>query len=123
MVMSVQEIIRSVEQLPLSERELVVRSIMKTIQDNEHVQSVASIEKQHPDEWLAIIIPDGEDAYDPKRGRLIAHGPDRSGVWEQVNALPATENIFVFFNGPVAAKGFGIAFYDTDTPVTAASRA
>ena len=75
MVMSVQEIIRSIEQLPLSEREFVVRSIVKTIQDNEHVQSVASIKRQHPDEWLAIIIPDGEDAYDPKRGRLIAHEP------------------------------------------------
>ncbi len=120
MTMSVQEIIRSVEQLPFAQRELVVQTIVKGMQGNQRVQGLASIKSQYPDEWLAIIIPDGEDRYEPKRGRLIAHSLDRSRVWEQVEKLPSTENVFVFFNGPIAAKGFGMAFHDTDASFSTA---
>ena len=123
MATNVQEIIRTIEQLSAAEREYVVRSVLKTLPSKGEVQSLASLKRQYPNEWLAIVIPDGEDAYDPRRGRLVAHNTDRSTVWEQMNLLSTSEDVFVFFNGPIAPKGFGLVFYDTDTPVTAASRA
>jgi hypothetical protein len=81
---------------------------------------MANLKIQYPNEWLAVIIPEREDRYNPQQGYLIAHNSDRSLVWQQVVDLPADEDVYVFFNGPIAAKGFGIIFHDpTDTPVVA----
>ena len=110
MATNVQEIIRIIEQLSLAEREYVVRSVLGALPSKGEVQSLTSLKRQYPGEWLAQIIPEGEDAYDPQRGRLVAHDYDRSTVWEQVAWLSAMEDVYVFFNGPVAPKGFGMAF-------------
>jgi hypothetical protein len=51
---------------------------------------------------------------------LIIHHTEKAIVWEQVNQLPQETDVYVFYNGPVTPKGFGIAFHDTeDTPVVA----
>ena len=94
-----------------------MESVLKFTPTESKIQSLADLKARYPEEWLAVIIPEGEDRYDPQRGRLVAHSLDRSFVRQQVADLPVSEDLYVFFNGPVAAKGFGIIFHDTtDTP-------
>ncbi len=116
----VEDLVHEIQQLSPSEKEYVMESVLKLLQTEREIRSLADLKAQYPDEWLAVVIPEGEDRYDPQQGRLVAHSPDKSFVWERVADLPADEDIYVFFNGPVAAKGFGIIFHDTtDTPVVA----
>lgn len=118
MALSVQEIIRSVEQLPLAQREVVIQSRTQGMRNQERVQSMAAIKRKYPREWLAVNIPEDENEYDPRRGLLIAHSTDRAMVWEQVEMLSSAEYVFVFFNGTTGVKGFGMAFHDTDSPAS-----
>jgi len=116
----VEALIQAIKQLSPADRENVLKAILKSLQTEAKMQSLADLEARYPNEWLAIIVPEGEDRYHPQRGYLITHGPDRAAVWQQVADLPMSEAVYVFFNGPVAAKGFGMTFHDpTDTPVVA----
>ncbi len=112
-----EELIQMIERLPRPEKDHVIEALLKLMEGEEEVQDLEELRSQYPGEWLAIVIPEGEDRYDPKRGRLIAHSPDRTVVWREVARLPENEDVYVFFNGPVAVKGFEVFFYDTkDTP-------
>ena len=115
-----EDLVQTIRQLAPAEKEQVIASVLQLLRAETEVKDLADLKTRYPDEWLAILIPEGEDRYSPRRGRLIAHSPDRSFVWQQVNSLPASEDIYVFLNGPVATKGFGITFHDTtDTPLVA----
>jgi hypothetical protein len=112
-----ERLIQTIQQLPPSEKEQVVEAVLQFLQTETAIRSLCDIKAQYPDEWLAVIVPEGEDRYAPQRGRLVAHSPDRSFVWRQVCNLPASADVFVFFNGQVATKGFEVVFHDTtDTP-------
>jgi hypothetical protein len=116
----VEELIQEIQQLSPIEKEQVAESVFKSLQSETGVRKMKDLQACYPGEWLAVIIPAGEDRYAPQLGRLVAHSPERSFVWRQVAQLPATENVYVFFTGPAAAKGFGVIFHDTkDTPVVA----
>jgi len=120
MAPNVKEIIQAIQHLPRSDQVDILATLLKALQAGPDVQNLASLKAQYPNEWLAVIIPEGEDRYNPQQGWLVVHSPDRSLVWQQVADLPAEEDVYVFFNGPIAAKGFGIIFHDTtDTPVVA----
>lgn len=116
----VEDLIQTIQQLSQPEKEYVIESVLNLVRTESEIRSLTDLQARHAGEWLAVIIPEGEDRYDPQRGRLVAHSPDRSFVWQHVADLPASQDVYVFFNGPVAAKGFGITFHDTtDTPVVA----
>jgi len=117
----VKDLIQTIQQLPRPEKQLVIESVLKSLQKTaSEVQSLADLRARYAGEWLAVAIPEGEDLYNPQRGRLVVHSQDRSFVWQQIDALAQGEDVYVFYNGPVAAKGFGIVFHDTtDTPVVA----
>jgi len=120
MAPKVKEIVQTIQQLPHSEKEDILTALLKSLQVEPDVKSLADLKVQYPNEWLAVIIPEGEDRYNPQQGRLVTHNSDRSLVWQQVVDLPVDEDVYVFFTGPVATKGFGIIFHDTtDTPVVA----
>jgi len=120
MVTKVEELVKTIQRLSPSEKEYVIGSVLRFMQTESEIQSLADLKARYPGEWLAVIIPEGEDRYNPQRGCLVAHSPDKSSVWQRVADLPASEDVYLFFNGPVAAKGFGIIFHDTaDTPVVA----
>ncbi len=120
MAVKVEELLHEIQQLSPSEKEHVIETVIESLRTDSEIESMADLKALHPDEWLAVIIPEGEDRYDPQRGRLLAHSPDKSFVWQCVADLPTSEAVYVFFNGPVTAKGFGIIFHDaTDTPVVA----
>jgi len=119
MTIEVEKLIQTIRQLPKTDREYLIESVSQ-MQTKSDIQDLADLKSQYPNEWLAVMIPPEEDRYDPKRGRLIAHSPDRSFVWRQVAKMSASEDVYVFFNGPIAAKGFEIVFHETaDTPEVA----
>lgn len=82
--------------------------------------SLHELTTRYPGEWIAVRLPEGENRYNPQKGFLIAHHAEKTIVWEQVNQLPQETDVYIFYNGPVTPKGFGIAFHDKeDTPVAA----
>ena len=116
----VEELIQAIRQLSHSDREYLLETVFRSLRAESEIQSLDDLKTLFPGEWLAVIISAGEDRYEPQRGRLVAHSPDRAYIWRRVVDLPASDDVYVFFNGPVAAKGFGIIFHDTtDTPVVA----
>ncbi len=43
---------------------------------------IAEAEKQHPNEWLLFEVTELDERGYPLRGRLLAHSPDRSVVYQ-----------------------------------------
>lgn len=63
------------------------------------LEQIADVERWYPDEWLAFIIPPGEDEYHPERGILLAHSHNDAPVWGAIMQVPATRLVHVYFNG------------------------
>lgn len=121
MIMPERALTEIVEQLDPSELDRLIELALKLKESRKEIRDVNELKATYPDQWIALAIPEGEDQYEPKRGYLIAHGPHREAVWNIVNALPSDKGVYVFFNGPVMAKGFSITFYDTEDKPEVAS--
>lgn len=65
------------------------------------VESIAEVERRHPGEWLAFVIPPGEDEYAPEQGMLVVHSTDDSEVWDAVQRITFNQVVHVYFNGPL----------------------
>jgi len=66
------------------------------------VESIASVEGRYPDEWLAFVIPPGEDEFAPERGMLVVHSHDDQEVWDAVSRITQNQVVHVYFNGALA---------------------
>lgn len=65
------------------------------------VELIAEVEQRYPNEWLAFVIPPGEDEFAPDRGMLVVHSPDDDEVWEAVKRITHNQVVHVYFNGPL----------------------
>jgi len=110
-----------VKQLDPSELDRLIELALKLKESKEEIRDLNELKATYPNQWIALAIPEGEDRYDPQKGYLMAHSLHREAVWAIVHALPANQDIYVFFNGPVTAKGFTITFYDTEDKPEVAS--
>jgi hypothetical protein len=63
------------------------------------VEPVAAIEERYPGEWLALVIPPGEDEYAPERAMLVVHSPDDAEVWDAVQRITHNQVVHVYYNG------------------------
>ena len=63
------------------------------------VEPIAEVEARYPDEWLAFVIPAGEDEYAPERGMLVVHSPDDDEVFEAITRITHNQVVHVYFNG------------------------
>ena len=99
----------------------LIELALKLKESKEEIRDIDELKATYPGQWIALAIPEGEDQYEPKRGYLISHSPHREAVWAIVNAMPSDKGIYVFFNGPVMAKGFGLTFYDREDKPEVAS--
>lgn len=63
------------------------------------VELIAEVERSHPDQWLAFVIPPGEDEYAPERGMLVAYSSDDNEVWDAVNQITFNQVVHVYYNG------------------------
>jgi hypothetical protein len=69
--------------------------------DRGRVEPIALVEQRHPNEWLAFVIPPGEDEYAPEQGMLVVHSTDDQEVWDAVNRITFNQVVHVYFNGPL----------------------
>lgn len=65
------------------------------------VEAVSTIESRLPDQWLALVIPPGEDEEAPATAMLVAYGTDPDEVWDAVNRVTFNQVVHVYFNGPL----------------------
>lgn len=99
----------------------LIELALKLKESKEEIRDIDEFKATYPGQWIALAIPEGEDQYEPKRGYLISHSPHREAVWAIVNAMPSDKGVYVFFNGPVMAKGFSVTFYDREDKPEVAS--
>lgn len=71
------------------------------MEERGRVELIAEVEQRHPDEWLAFVIPPGEDEYAPERGMLVVHSSDDNEVWDAVGRITFNQVVHVYFNGPL----------------------
>jgi len=102
------------ERLDPSGLDQLIELALKLKETKQEIRDIDELKATYPGQWIALAIPEGEDQYEPKRGYLISHSPHREAVWAIVNAMPSDEGVYVFFNGPVMAKGFSLTFYDRE---------
>lgn len=63
------------------------------------VEQIALVEQRYPNEWLAFVIPPGEDEYAPEQGMLVVHSHDDEEVWDAVNRVTHNQVVHVYYNG------------------------
>lgn len=115
-----RNVIQTIQELSAEEKTLVLESLLKSQADKSNIQTLTDLQAQFPDEWLAVVVPVGEDRYAPQQGVLIAHDGDKGAIWQHIAKFSSSDDVYVFFTGKPSAKGFGITFYDTaDTPQVA----
>jgi hypothetical protein len=71
------------------------------IEDKGRVEPIALVEQRYPNEWLAFVIPAGEDEFAPERGMLVVHSADDNEVWDAVDRVTHNQVVHVYFNGDV----------------------
>jgi hypothetical protein len=69
------------------------------MEERGQVETIAHAEQRHPDEWLAFVIPPGEDEYAPERGMLVVHSPNEDEVFDAVARITHNQVVHVYFNG------------------------
>jgi hypothetical protein len=69
------------------------------MEENGRVQLLREVEALYPNEWLAFVIPPGEDEYAPERGMLVVHSADDAEVFEAVSRITFNQVVHVYFNG------------------------
>lgn len=63
------------------------------------VELIAQVEQRYPNEWLAFVIPPGEDEYAPEQGMLVVHSHDDQEVWDAVSRITHNQVVHVYYNG------------------------
>lgn len=109
-MLQVQEIVTTFQQLSPLEQKSVLDLLQQAYQAQVKPERLSDLKMQYPGEWLAVIIPATEDRYAPEHGYLLAHALDHAELWQAIEERATEQDIFVFFTGPVATKGFGITF-------------
>jgi hypothetical protein len=62
------------------------------------VEDVRAIEARHPDTWLALVIPPGEDEYQPEQAMLVAYGDDENEVFDAAQSVTFNQVLHVYYN-------------------------
>jgi hypothetical protein len=68
------------------------------MEERGRVELIAEAEARYPDQWLAFVIPPGEDEYAPERGMLVVYGAEDE-VFEAVTRITSNQVVHVYFNG------------------------
>jgi hypothetical protein len=63
------------------------------------VEAIIDVEARYPEEWLAFVIPPGEDEFAPERGMLVVHSTDDNEVWNAVAHITHNQVVHVYYNG------------------------
>ena len=69
------------------------------MEERDNVELIAHVEQRYPEEWLAFVIPPGEDEFAPERGMLVVHSIDDEEVWNAVARITHNQVVHVYYNG------------------------
>jgi hypothetical protein len=72
------------------------------MEDRGNIEPIMVVEQRHPNEWLAFVIPPGEDEYAPERGMLVVHSTNDDEVWAAVERITHNQVVHVYYNGDLA---------------------
>ncbi len=73
------------------------------MQERGKVELLTELEQRHPGEWLALVIPPGEDEYAPEYGMLVVHSQDEDEVFDAVARITHNQVVHVYYNGTLAS--------------------
>lgn len=82
------------------------------MEEKGRIEEIAAVERRYPNEWLAFVIPPGEDEFQPERGMLVVHSSDDNEVWDAANRITNNQVVHVYFNGALNDDYF--AWADSD---------
>ena len=88
------------------------------MEEKGRIEEIVHIERRYPNEWLAFVIPPGEDEFNPERGMLVVHSPDDNEVWDAVNRITHNQVVHVYFNGQLDKDYLEWADSQPDLPGT-----
>jgi hypothetical protein len=63
------------------------------------VELIAQVEQRYPEQWLAFVIPPGEDEFQPEHGMLVAYSADDQEIWDAVARITHNQVVHVYYNG------------------------
>lgn len=69
------------------------------MEERGRVELIAEIERRHAGEWLALVIPPGEDEYVPEQAMLVVHSSNEDEVFDAVARITHNQVVHVYFNG------------------------
>lgn len=69
------------------------------MEERGNIQYIHDVEQRYPDEWLAFVIPPGEDEYAPERGMLVVHSKNDDELWQAVQHITHNQVVHIYFNG------------------------
>jgi hypothetical protein len=90
----IQELVNTFQALSPTEQQSLLNTLQRAYLANTQPERLEDLHLRYPDEWIAVMIPKGEDRYAPQRGYLLAHHQQRSAVWQAVEARGAAQDIF-----------------------------
>jgi hypothetical protein len=67
------------------------------------VEPITLVEQRYPNEWLAFVIPPGEDEYAPERGMLVVHSTDEDEVFNAITKITNNQVVHTYYNGSLDA--------------------
>jgi hypothetical protein len=62
------------------------------------IEDVRHIEARYPDQWLAMVIPPGEDEYQPELAMLVAYGDAEDEVFDAAQLVTFNQVLHVYYN-------------------------
>lgn len=69
------------------------------MEERGNIELIMEIEQRYPQEWLALVIPPGEDDFTPERAMLVVHSADDEEVWQAVKRITHNQVVHIYFNG------------------------
>jgi len=108
----VDELVQPIRHLSDEDRLELLRQLNK---ETAELVSLDELQVRYAGQWVAVALPEDEDPYHPRRGRLLAHGPDDEVVWTQANRLTYDGLLYVFYCGPVTGLDVPLVFPDDNS--------
>jgi hypothetical protein len=72
-----------------------------SMEEKGRVELIVDVERRYPEEWLAFVIPPGEDDFAPERGMLVVHSVSDDEVWDAVGRITHNQVVHVYYNGKI----------------------
>jgi hypothetical protein len=62
------------------------------------IEDVRGIEARYPNQWLAMVIPPGEDEYQPEQAMLVAYGDTEDEVFDAAQQVTFNQVLHIYYN-------------------------